>query len=163
MHKEPHGSILDIGCGTGLLKDFLRGDFHYTGVDVANNMLDYALLRGYTVKHKSFEEAIPEISYSSYDFVFALGCLLFIEDIHSTLRHINRIARQGIILSLDQLTQEYINKFKVRVYDHSTVIIPEAKEDYFIRGWTSPTIGMTINTRIIYIPSSKTNDEGESL
>ncbi len=151
-HKDPDGSILDLGCGTGLLKDFLRGEFQYTGIDVAKKMLDYALLRGYTVDHKPIEEALSEISCSSYDFVFALGCLLFVKDIHSTLAQINRIARRGIILSLDQLTPEYINNFKVRVYDHSTVLIPEAKEDYLIRGWTSPTIGMTINTRMIYIP-----------
>ncbi len=153
-HRGTSGSILDLGCGTGFLKDLLEGRFEYTGIDVAENMLHYASKRGYKIIHKSIEEALPELPDSSYDFVFALGSLLFIKEINPSLKHINRIARQSVLLSFDSLTNEYIDSFTVAVFDHSKISLPEAQDDYLIRGWTSPTTGITIKTRMIYVPKS---------
>ncbi len=150
-HRGTSGNILDLGCGTGLLKDLLEGTFEYTGIDVAENMLHYASKRGYKIIHKSIEEALPELPDSSYDFVFALGSLLFIKEINPSLKHINRIARQSVLLSLDSLTKEYIDSFSVAVFDRSKISLPEAQDDYLIRGWTSPTTGITIKTRMIYV------------
>lgn len=150
-HKNQKGSILDIGCGTGLLKDLLEGDFTFTGIDISKNMLHYARSRGYTTIHQPVEAAIAQISDSSYDFVFALSSLLFVREIDSILIHLKRIARQAILLSLDNLTEDYILKFAVEVYNHSQISILNAKEDYFIQGWTSPTTGIPIKTRMIYV------------
>ncbi len=154
-NSSAHGSVLDIGCGTGLISDLLPGELEYTGIDISGEMLHFAAQRGYKTIHKPIEDAINEIPDSSYDFVFALSCLLFVEDIDSVLKNINRIARKGILLSIDNLTEEYIKNFTVTVYNHSQVPIPNTKEDYFIRGWTSPTTGITIQTRMIYL--EKTN------
>ena len=150
-NSQAGGSLLDLGCGTGLLRELLKGEFKYTGIDLAEKMLHYASERGYKIIHQPIEAALPQIPDCSYDFVFALGCLLFIEDIHSTLAHINRIARKSILLSLDNLTQEFVDNATVTVYDHSQVSISNAKEDYTIRGWRSPTTGITIQTRMIYL------------
>lgn len=151
-HQETHGSVLDLGCGTGLLKELLQErEFEYTGVDISGEMLKYASERGYKTIHKSVEDALPAIQDSSYDFVFALSSLLFVEDIDATLAHIDRIARKSILLSLDDLPEEYIRDFTVTVYNHSKVQVLNPKEDYLIRGWTSPTTGITIHTRMIYI------------
>ncbi len=150
-NSHNHGSLLDLGCGTGLLKESLQGEFEYTGIDVAKNMLDYASARGYKTIHKPIEKILPQISNSSYDFVFANGSLMFIRDIDSTLAHINRIARHSIVLTLDNLTPEFLNNATVTVYNHSQVSISNAKEDYTILGWISPTTKIPIQTRIIYI------------
>ncbi|MDJ0509964.1 MAG: class I SAM-dependent methyltransferase [Crocosphaera sp.] len=151
-NTEIHGSLLDLGCGTGLLKDlFQEREFDYTGIDISEKMLQYASSRGYKTIHEPIEVALPKIKDQSYDFVFALSSLLCIEDINSILLHIDRIARQSILLSIDNLTEEYIRDVPVTVYNHSKVKILNAKEDYLIRGWTSPTTGITIQTRMIYI------------
>ncbi|MGD1703058.1 hypothetical protein [Dapis sp. BLCC M229] len=50
------------------------------------------------------------------------------------MKHIYRIARQAILISLDELTEEYIKKFIVPVYDHSKMVIENAIQDYFIIG-----------------------------
>ena len=154
FHKHnscPYGSILDLGCGTGLISELLPEELEYTGIDVSEKMLDYAFQRGYKTIHKPIEKALPEIPDYSYDFVFALSCLLFVEDIDSALMHINRIARKAILLSLDNITEEYLRSAPSMAYNHSQIPISNAKEDYFIRAWTSPTTGIPIQTRMIYL------------
>ncbi|MEM1369485.1 MAG: class I SAM-dependent methyltransferase [Cyanobacteria bacterium P01_H01_bin.15] len=150
-HRGMNGSILDLGCGTGILKDLLEGTFDYTGIDVSENMLYHAQKRGYKTVHRSIEEALPEIPDLSYDFVIAIGSLLFVEDFNLCLKHIHRISCQSILLSLDTLTKDYIDGFGVPVFNHSKISIPEAQDDFLIRGWTSPSTGVTIKTRVIYI------------
>ncbi|WP_254565612.1 class I SAM-dependent methyltransferase [Oscillatoria sp. HE19RPO] len=149
--RSTKGSILDIGCGTGLLKDLLPGEFDYTGIDVSQKMLDMAAQRGYTIIHEPVEQALAKLPDRSYDFAIALSSLLCVKDIQPVLAHIERIARQSILLSIDEITEEYKRNFVVPVYDHSQLSFPHAKEDYFIQGWTSPTTGITIQTRMIYI------------
>lgn len=149
--RSTKGSILDIGCGTGLLKDSLPGEFDYTGIDISKNMLERAEQRDYSVIHEPVEEALAKLPDLSYDFVVALSSLLCVKDIQPVLANIERIARQSIILSLDEVTEEYKHNCVVPVYDHSELSFPQAKEDYFIQGWTSPTTGITIRTRMIYL------------
>ena len=151
QYNYHQGSILDIGCGTGLLSELLQGNFEYTGIDISSKILDYAAKRGYQTIHRSIETALPEIEDNSYDFVFCLGSLLFIEDVKTAVEHIYRVARQAILISLDETTEEYIKKFAVPVYNHSKITVKNAIEDYFILGFTSSTTGISIRTRLIYI------------
>lgn len=145
------GSILDIGCGTGNLSELLQGDFEYTGIDISAKMLDIAAQRGYKTIHKPVEKALAEIENKSFDFLFCLSSLLCVEDAATAIKHMYRIARKTILISLDETTQEYIKNFVVPVYDHSKIPIKNTTEDYFIVGWTSPTTGIPIRTRMIYI------------
>ena len=151
QYNYHQGSILDIGCGTGLLSELLQGNFEYTGIDISSKILYYAAKRGYQTIHRSIETALPEIEDNSYDFVFCLGSLLFIEDVKTAVEHIYRVARQAILISLDETTEEYIKKFAVPVYNHSKITVKNAIEDYFILGFTSSTTGISIRTRLIYI------------
>ncbi|MDJ0554016.1 MAG: class I SAM-dependent methyltransferase [Microcoleaceae cyanobacterium MO_207.B10] len=153
FHQYNHyqGSILDIGCGTGLLSELLQGDFEYTGIDISAKMLDYAAKRGYKTIHKPIEKALAEIDSHSYDFVFCLASLYFIEDAQLVFEQIYRIARKTILITLIEATDEYIKNHIIRVYDHSKMVIKNAVEDYFIIAWSSPTTGIPIQTRMVYI------------
>lgn len=150
-HQHHQGTILDIGCGTGALSELLQGDFQYTGIDISGEMLHLAAQRGYQTIHQPIETALAEIDSQSYDFVFCLSSLLCVKDAVTAIEHIRRIARQTILISLDETTEEYIKNFVVPVYDHSKLTIKDATEDYFIVGWTSPTLGISIRTRMIYL------------
>ncbi|MEB3340141.1 class I SAM-dependent methyltransferase [Okeania sp.] len=150
-NNDNEGSILDIACGTGLLSELLQGDFEYTGIDISANMLEYAAKRGYKTIHKPIETALAEIDSQSYDLVFCLSSLHFVEDAETAIKHIYRIARKAILISLDEMTEEYMKKFIVPVYDHSKIVIKNAIEDYFIIGWVSSSQGIPIRTRMIFI------------
>ncbi|NER03593.1 MAG: class I SAM-dependent methyltransferase [Okeania sp. SIO3C4] len=150
-HNYRQGSILDIGCGTGAISELLQGNFEYTGIDLSTQMLEYAAKRGYKTINKSIETALPEIDTNSYDFVFCLSALLLIEDAKTAIEQMERIARQAILISIDETTEEFIKNFAVPVYDHSKITIENATEDYFIAGWISKTTGIPIRTRMIFI------------
>ena len=153
FHQYNHhqGSILDIGCGTGFISELLEGNFEYTGIDISANMLEYATKRGYKTIHKPIETALAEVDSHSYDFVVCLSSLHFVEDAKTAIEHIYRIARQAILISIDEATEEYIKNFVVPVYEHSKIVIENAIEDYFIIGWVSSSQGIPIRTRMIYI------------
>ena len=145
------GSILDIGCGTGNLSKLLQGDFEYTGIDISAKMLDIAAQRGYKTIHKPIEKALAEIENKSFDFVFCLSCLLCVEDAATAIEHMRRIARKTILFSLDEITEEFKKQSPALAYDHSKIPIKNTTEDYFIVGWTSPTLGIPVRCRMIYI------------
>ena len=78
-------------------------------------MLDYAAKRGYKTIHKPIETALNEIDTHSYDFIFCLGSLYFVEDAATAIKHIYRIAHKNIIISLDEQTEEFIKNVVVPV------------------------------------------------
>ena len=154
-YNRNQGNVLDIGCGTGALSELLQGDFEYTGIDISGKMLDYAAQRGYKTIHQPIETALAAIDNQSYDFIFCLGSLLCVEDAATAIKHMVRIARKAILVTLDETTEEYIKNVIVPVYNHSKISIENAIEDYFIVGWTSPTLGISIRTRMVYIEQTE--------
>ncbi|CAM9164892.1 unnamed protein product [Chrysoparadoxa australica] len=152
--SETQGSILDVGCGTGLLKERLPRDFEFTGVDVSSEMLKRAAQRGYKVIHKPAEDALEEMADNSFDYVVALCSLSFVEDFPRVLANMQRVARKGIVLSIDRVEEGYRSQFAAKLYDHSDFEFQGAQDDYFIKGWTSSSTGIAIQTRMIYIPLS---------
>ncbi len=151
-HRE--GSILDVGCGTGLLSDLLEGHFEYTGIDISKEMLQLAAERGYKTIHKPIENALFDIESQSYDCVVSLGSLFCVEDIQPVLKNMRRIARKVLLIALADATEDYIQKFTVQVYNHTSISMPDAIEDYRFLGWISPTTGISLETRMIYVQMS---------
>jgi predicted TPR repeat methyltransferase len=54
------GSILDIGCGTGKLREYLGDRFTYTGIDLSESMVALATKRGYSAISGATEKVLPE-------------------------------------------------------------------------------------------------------
>lgn len=148
-HRE--GSVLDVGCGTGLLASTLEGNFEYTGIDISQNMLQIAAQRGYKTVHKPIEEYLSGIDDLSYDFVICLSTLLCVENIQAVLEDIRRIVRKALLISLEDITDDFIQEFPAVLHNHSHVSFPDAKEDYRIFGWKTPTKGTEIYVRMVYM------------
>jgi ubiquinone/menaquinone biosynthesis C-methylase UbiE len=140
------GSILDIGCGPGNLKnsfkDSVGNRFSYTGIDISKKMLNITKASGYSVIYGYIEEILPILPSKSFDYVIASSSLQFVKDIKKVISEIERIATKGLIISLDQMTPEYKKGFKTvcssNVYDHYDFKINNAKIDKSFSGWISP-------------------------
>eukprot|EP00929_Paragymnodinium_shiwhaense_P013619 TRINITY_DN12145_c0_g1_i7.p4 TRINITY_DN12145_c0_g1~~TRINITY_DN12145_c0_g1_i7.p4 ORF type:complete len:118 (-),score=16.27 TRINITY_DN12145_c0_g1_i7:429-782(-) len=115
-------------------------------------MLQRATSRGYKVIKNGAAEALPLLADNSTDYIVALGSLHFVEDFPTVLNHMRRVARKAIVLSIDHLGPDYLSQFACKCWNHGDHLIEDATEEYTIRGWTSPTLGIDIQTRMIYIP-----------
>lgn len=105
------GTIIDLGCGPGNLKETLGDAFIYTGVDVAPAMLSLARERGYQTIEAYIEDALPMIPDNAYDYVVASSSLHFIKNIHAVIKDIERVAKNGYIVSFDHITDQYKQGF----------------------------------------------------
>ena len=113
-------------------------------------MLERANERGFKVILGAMEDILPNIPARSYDYALCLSNLYYIQDAHTITEHLARIARKGVVLSIDHMVDEYVQRIPCPVYNHIDIQIPNLLEDYVFLGWHSPTLHIPINTRIMY-------------
>lgn len=109
-----NGHILDIGCGTGRLKEYLGDNFQYNGIDLSPKMLSIAEGRGYHIEQGAALEILQKQKDKSFDHVVALSSLYFMEDFPALVAEIERVARKSIFLTLEQFQPETIEMMRDR-------------------------------------------------
>jgi SAM-dependent methyltransferase len=93
-------SLLDIGCGTGLLSEFLwQGGFDVSCLDQSPAMLEYAQARlGHRASfYAGTAERLP-FDDRSFDYAALLGVLEYLEDPLPALAEALRVAARGVVL-----------------------------------------------------------------
>ena len=60
-HRIVGGEILDIGCGTGKLRQYLGDNFTYSGIDISPGMIGEAKKKGYNGLVGPVEDVIKNI------------------------------------------------------------------------------------------------------
>jgi len=91
QHYESNNKlILDIGCRDKTLKQYLKNNIKYQGIDFEDN--DEVI--GYNL-----ENGIP-FEDDSFDVVFALDILEHLENIHFLIHEVVRVARNEVIIAL---------------------------------------------------------------
>ncbi len=142
-YEIKEGVILDVGCGTGKLKEYLGDNFTYKGIDISPLMVEGAKKRGYEVYIGPVEEQIVAFADKSVDHIVAVSSVFFIKDWITLAREIQRVARKSIFVSLEQFEPELIEKFKeqgINIYNHSASEIQDPTEiikNTFL--WKRPT------------------------
>ena len=151
-YKIVDGSILDLGCGPGNLKTILGNNFSYTGIDISPKMLEIAKEKGWKTIKGKIEDEIKKIADKSFDHVISLSAIYFIKDIDFIISELNRITRNGWIISLADITPKYAEYFSIYapLYNHTGLKIDDLSEDLFFDAWTSPNSGDLIKERIIF-------------
>ncbi|MCL2541994.1 MAG: methyltransferase domain-containing protein [Nocardioidaceae bacterium] len=100
QHLRPGGSVLDVGCGSGVLHDRLRavGYAHYTGVDISDEAV--AALRRHDWADAEFVVADADgfEPGRSYDVVVLNESLTYFPDPEATFRRCLAIAEDGIVI-----------------------------------------------------------------
>ncbi len=101
------GTVLDAGCGTGLVGTALRGAGFtgaIDGIDLSPASLDKARARDiYRDLHTADFRALPlAIGDGAYDALICIGVLTYVPDSEAILRDFARIVRQGGIVLVTQ-------------------------------------------------------------
>lgn len=133
-HNITSGSVLDVGSGPGNLKSDLEGNFSFTGIDFSTKMLELAEMKGYEIIEGNIKDILCKLGTKSYDYVAALGCLLFQPDIEFILEQISRIAIKAWVVTLDDVTGRYAQNGP-KIFNHAQVEVPGATEDFCFDAW----------------------------
>ena len=90
-------SIIDIGCGNGIITNMLSAKYDVTGVDRSEKALSFVT----TKKILSDAEQIP-VKDNSYDLVFSSEMLEHLDDdsLNLAIREMKRISKKYILISV---------------------------------------------------------------
>ena len=132
--------LLDIGCGTGILMEFVASMIkHYVGLDLADKTLKVAAERSRCLRVKSKVSLIrADADYlpfrdDSFSIIFALTLLQNIPEPNRTLMEILRVAKdksQIVITGLKKsFTREEFNELICNIWkDHIFLEAPGSKD-----------------------------------
>jgi ubiquinone/menaquinone biosynthesis C-methylase UbiE len=125
------GEVLDIGCGTGKIKEYLGEGFTYSGIDISPAMIQQAEKRGVHGYVGPVEEVIKTFGDKSVDHITALSSLYFIKDFNNLIQEFKRVARRSIFITLEQFEPKIIDMMKergVQLYNHPSSVIENPDE-----------------------------------
>jgi len=96
----PGGTVLDLGCGDGLLLERLRErGIVGTGLDVSDEAVRICREKGFTADVQALSDPLPYAD-ASFDTVVLLDVLEHVYDPTSLLREASRVARERVIVSV---------------------------------------------------------------
>lgn len=95
-------SVLDVGCGTGLLLQMMSGEVgdsgQITGLDLSADMLEIAKQRcGELANVRLLQGSADELEFEAdyFDVVACTQTLLYVEQVEQALREISRVLKPG--------------------------------------------------------------------
>ena len=96
----PEGTVLDLGCGDGLLLELLRAKrIEGTGLDVSEEAVRICRGKGFPAEAHALSDTLPYAD-GAFDTVVLLDVLEHVYDPASLLREAGRVARERVIISV---------------------------------------------------------------
>ncbi|WP_151447913.1 methionine biosynthesis protein MetW [Lacisediminimonas profundi] len=92
-------SVLDLGCGDGVMLDYLQSDKQCSGygVEIIDQKIPLCIARGVSVIQQDLEAGLAIFANESFDTVLCLSALQMIKDVKDVLRDIARVGREAIV------------------------------------------------------------------
>ena len=102
--SKDHGSVLDVGAGTGRAVRYLKAVFpasRIVGIEPVKELRDRGLQRGDLAPDELIDGDATKLSYpdNSFDWVVETGVLHHIKDYQSAVAEMCRVARVGVMIS----------------------------------------------------------------
>lgn len=95
--KQSH--VLDVGCGDGVMLDYLQSDRQCSGygIEIADDKVLDSTRRGVCVIQQDMEKGLGLFADNSFDTVLCLSSLQMMKHVEPLLRDIVRVGREAIV------------------------------------------------------------------
>ena len=91
--------VLDVGCGDGVMLDYLYANKHCTGygIEIADEGILACTRRGINVIQHDMENGLGLFPDAAFDTVLCLSSLQMMKNVEGLLRDIARVGREAIV------------------------------------------------------------------
>ena len=138
-------SILDVGCGGGLLsEEFAKSGAEVTGIDISENSLKiartHAVENDLTINYKSgYAENIPA-NDNTFDVVICADCIEHVNNLEKVISEVSRVLKDSGIFCYDTINRTFLSKIvadwianKVLRWQNKHLNVSE--KNYVIHDW----------------------------
>jgi methionine biosynthesis protein MetW len=94
-----NSQVLDLGCGDGVMLDYLQSDKRCIGygVEIDDNKIPQCIERGIAVVQQDMEAGLAMFHDNAFDTVLCLSALQMMKNVEGVLREIARVGREAIV------------------------------------------------------------------
>lgn len=99
-HWVGHGThVLDLGCGDGVMLDYLQTDKGCSGygIEIDDDKIPVCVARGVSVIQRDLEAGLAIFADNAFDTVLCLSALQMMKNVEGVLRDISRVGRDAIV------------------------------------------------------------------
>ena len=91
--------VLDLGCGDGVMLDYLQSDKRCRGygVEIDDDKIPLCIDRGVAVIQQDLEAGLAIFADNAFDTVLCLSALQMMKNVEGILRDITRVGREAIV------------------------------------------------------------------
>jgi len=91
--------VLDLGCGNGVMLDYLQTDKRCSGygIEIDDEEIPACIARGVSVIQQDMGAGLAIFADKAFDTVLCLSALQMLKDVEGTLREIARVGREAIV------------------------------------------------------------------
>ncbi|MBI1890254.1 MAG: methionine biosynthesis protein MetW [Burkholderiales bacterium] len=95
----PQSQVLDLGCGDGVMLEYLQSDKQCIGygIEIDDEKIPMCIGRGVSVIQQDLEAGLAMFSDNAFDMVLCLSALQMMKNVEGILREITRVGREAIV------------------------------------------------------------------
>ena len=95
---NPRTKVLDLGCGDGVMLDYLQSDKQCSGygIEIDDKEIPLCIKRGVSVIQRDLEAGLAIFADNAFDTVLCLSALQMMKDVEGVLRDISRVGREAV-------------------------------------------------------------------
>ena len=96
---RPQSQVLDLGCGDGVMLDYLQTDKRCNGygIEIDDHQIPTCIDRGVQVIQQDLEAGLAIFADDAFDTVLCLSALQMMKNVEGILRDITRVGQEAIV------------------------------------------------------------------